>query len=698
MLRILHLSDLHFGQLLAAQRKPKKSASAHQFIRGDDPCPDDLANILIRDVGEKPAVVVVSGDVGWSGAKDDYAYALQFFTRLKHEWPDVPFVVAPGNHDVNQALPNARQDEFIAFLKSLHSTDFSQIYPLFNAGAIDRQKLVAFNHVAPTGSRDELLIVAVNSAAHLEDSGTPIYIRPDILQGIEDHLQKMAVSPRTLKIFVLHHHLLPFAENNSVGAVDPNDVKDKPDPTIVWNSAKLQDWLALNSFHVVLHGHKHLSHGREDVLWRRGDASQHGQRIFVIGAGSAGVEAEHREPGEPLSYNLLSVARLSEGRWNIDVSVRFVDERKAVARGASLYSYEASVGKPSAGAPRIFQAERMDDCHSTIQRVCDGKGLITSFMSVVEDPEYIHPNTTRIGDAVADADKVKSSFLALHPEYDDKSGWANMSKVEDNLQSTSPRFRFQHGPRLFGHPGRRAGTRLDEKLDDTRPILRAVENIKLSTGSRAYVSLFNPEIDVLSSDEPLPGLMSIQFVKQPPYLDVVATFRKLELSFWWVVNMYELGKLLKWAEKKVRSEKLTARRITFFSALAEWSVDPEPALITKLDSVSLRDLSALVQGAYDSTMLGTAKRQELKNWLTEKKAHTSDTNLDPSGLKNLAELIDGLKQGALAAGSTALHDDLARKIEEAAAHIRRAMKSGKEERQSTADRARDALDEAIKLL
>jgi hypothetical protein len=317
-------------------------------------------------------------------------------------------------------------------------------------------------------------------------------------------------------------------------------------------------------------------------------------------------------------------------------------------------------------------------------------------MSVVENSAYIHPKTTQIDDKPADATKVYSSFLALHPEYDEKEGWTDMSKVADHLQAVSPRFRFQHGPRLFGHPERRTGTRRDQKTDDTRPILRAVENIKLGDSS-AYVSLFNPEIDVLSRDEPLPGLMSIQFIRESRYLDVVATFRKLELSFWWVVNMYELGELLRWAEHKVRDQNLTARRITFFAALAEWKKDPKPAFVTRLDAMQLRELSSLVQGAYDVTR-GATKRDQLKSHIVEKKEHTSDTNLDPSGLDSLAQLMAGLKPDTSRRTPKALSDELITRVAEAAAHIRSAMKRSKEERGVDVDRAKKALDGAIKAL
>jgi 3',5'-cyclic AMP phosphodiesterase CpdA len=689
MLRILHLSDLHFGKMRSTS-SGGKSASAHRFARDDEPLPEVLADILLRNVDPPPDLVIVSGDVGWSGSREDYDYARKFFQILRGKWSAAAIVIAPGNHDVDCDRGNDKQDEFLAFLRDVHTGNFGDQYPLLKvAPTVDRQTIIAVHLVTSTTSRsNDVLVVAVNSAAHIEAThGKPVFITPAALLAIEDKIHEMKIREGALRIFVLHHHLFPFAERDWQNATDPMAVKEALDSTLTWNSAKLQGWLAQHSFRVVLHGHKHLSHGRKDVLWRTGDKAPDGRGIFVIGAGSAGVEDGHREHGEPLSYNIISVARLSKERWNVDVSVCQIEERLAVPRVESLYSYRSAVGHAPLGMPRFFQAERMDDCHRTIHDACRDRGVIPSFVSVVEDPTYVHPSTARIGADEAKEEKVRSSFLTLHPEYDNKDGWTDMSKVEDRLQANRHRFHFQHGPRLFGR-----------KADETRPLVRAVENIKQGSGSRAYVSLFDPGIDILSRDEPLPGLMSIQFVKQPPFLDVVATFRKLELSFWWVVNMYELGKLLKWAEFKIRSEKLTARRITFFAALAEWSPDPEPAFVTRLDSMPLHEMAALVLGAYNAAAHGASKRDELKVLLAEKRAHTSDTNLDATGLKTLAELIEGLKSGAPGTAQKSLSNDVASKVAEAAAHIRNAMKSTRDDRQTSTDRAREALDQAIRLL
>src|SRR5262249_23702966 len=128
MLRILHLSDVHFGQLLPHQRKPDLSASAHCFAEGDEPLPEELAKAIASDpdLQTPPEAVIVSGDIGWSGNAEDYGYAKTFFDSLRRGWPAVPIVVAPGNHDVDMGPGGAgkRQNAFVDFLKNLHSADF----------------------------------------------------------------------------------------------------------------------------------------------------------------------------------------------------------------------------------------------------------------------------------------------------------------------------------------------------------------------------------------------------------------------------------------------------------------------------------------------------------------------------------------------------------------------------------------------
>src|SRR5262249_6532303 len=148
--------------------------------------------------------------------------------------------------------------------------------------------------------------------------------------------------------------------------------------------------------------------------------------------------------------------------------------------------------------------------------------------------------------------------------------------------------------------------------------------------ARAYVALYNRMSDTLAEriDEPPPALTGIQFIPDEMYLDAVATFRNLELSFWWVLNMMEIGRLLEWACSRF-PKKRTARRITFYASIAEWRADPRGPFTAKLDRMPLADLTALVMSARSGTPSAT---DELRQLLKEKLDHTNEFNLDATGL------------------------------------------------------------------
>ncbi|MCP4215493.1 MAG: NACHT domain-containing protein, partial [bacterium] len=86
---ILHLSDIHF----------KKSAGATVM---------DVQDKLVAAVDDHikkhkaPDYVAVTGDIVFSGTKEEYQKADEFFDKLKELLPDVPFLPVPGNHDLDR--------------------------------------------------------------------------------------------------------------------------------------------------------------------------------------------------------------------------------------------------------------------------------------------------------------------------------------------------------------------------------------------------------------------------------------------------------------------------------------------------------------------------------------------------------------------------------------------------------------------
>lgn len=694
MLRVLHLSDLHFGLLLKDQREKRGlPASAHRFVDEDtgEPDPKVLADVLLADSPDAaPDIVILSGDVGWAGSSDDYRHALAFLRSLQERWPDSRFVLAPGNHDVNWARlprepgqPDRSQDDYVQFVRDFHGAEFAQTYRFFEAGPpVDRETVVGF-HIGDVRGQS-YVVVSVNSAAHIAGRGKEVvHIRPTVLRRIASVLKSIKAD---LRIFVLHHHLLPFAEHAKGMVVDARGVPDRPDPTIVANSAKVQGWLAKNRFALAVHGHKHDPHGRFDVLWRKTDADA-GRRLFIVGAGSAGVASHERAHSIPLSYNVITLTQLSSSRWQAGVAVRRVEEDGEYPEPAADYDYTADIGPPSDAAPVVVHATRADQCHEAIRVRAASRRILHNFVSIVDEGRYVPcPTASNDGNPVPDGE-IDRSFQALHPEYARSGRWRNLGEVEAAVSDAGPRFQFSHGPRLFGIPD--AARKLSGS-DLFRPIVKALDTLRRGGTSNAYVGLFRPEIDVVSStDEPLPALVGLQFIPQERNrLDLVATFRKLELSYWWVVNMREASELLAWG---CGYAKRKPGRITFFAPLAEWKQTPETAFVPELDSASLDTfVSLFVKLARRDPAAGA----DLRRLLEEKRKYTNDKNLDLRGLRTACSVLRGLRQsGDDDPLLAALDDHLAR----ASTLIETAMKEQRDEN-GRVTRARESLAEAARLL
>ncbi|WP_437665613.1 metallophosphoesterase family protein [Sorangium sp. So ce1182] len=647
-MRILHISDLHFGTREDEDDAGKPTGTrtvVHRWTRntptGEESNPKTLVSVLKDDEllsADAPDLVVATGDIGWSGTAEDYRIAEEFFTELRGTWPSVPIAILPGNHDVDLREPgpadHARQDGFIAFLRRVYDADFGRLYPVFVPGS--RRTSLAYIEALD----DKLILVGVNSAAFLHTRmNGQVVIAPQVLQDIGEHLGKLGSHKDALRVFALHHHVLPFAEGPGPEGYDPARVHDRPDWSLVANSAKLQTWLARHEFHLILHGHKHVSHGREDTL-RKLHAPTEGHKVLVLGAGSAGVMAAERMHTEPLNFHVIDIDRVARRRWSVQVHIRLINEREIFPETRPLESYPVlELGAPLAHQPSVFCAERMDDCHRAIAAATSHGKLVPSFISVVETPHFYEMKTAQLNGHNVSTEQIEESFRALHPEYDE-SAWRDDEEIARVLIAPreDPRFQFKHGYRLFGQRGHSGRT----------PLGAAIEQLMSAGGtSKAYASLYDPEIDTQGGQEPIPGLMGVQFIPDTGNtLDIVMTFRKLELSFWWAVNMLEASRLLFWAAKKAKRD---ARRITFFAALAEWKKkDVEAAFVAKLDKI---DSVALLEIALRAATASATDIDELRKLIADKIAKTNEVNFDPRGVRQLHDIASALhKVGQWQAG------------------------------------------------
>jgi 3',5'-cyclic AMP phosphodiesterase CpdA len=185
--------------------------------------PHFVPSLLERAIGEinelAPDLVIVSGDLTADGFREEYELAQDYLGRLDSPAP----VVIPGNHD-------SRNVGYVHFEE------------LFG----DRRHAI---------HRDGVSVVAIDSTEPDMDHGT---IGRGRYEWIEE---RFAEHDAFLRIFVLHHHLLPV----------PGTGRER---NVVHDAGDALECLLRAGAQLVLSGHKHVPYA-----WRL-------ENLFVVNAGT----------------------------------------------------------------------------------------------------------------------------------------------------------------------------------------------------------------------------------------------------------------------------------------------------------------------------------------------------------------------------------------------------------------------------
>ena len=173
----------------------------------------------IAEINElKPDIVVCSGDLTTFGFKEEFAQAKRYLDTVECD----ALVVVPGNHDSR------------------------------NVGYVHFEQLIGER--SSVVRRDGISVVAVDSTEPDLDHG-------QIGRGRYGWIEQQFEEPARLKVFVLHHHLLPIPGTGR----ERNVVHDAGDTLEVLQRARVN---------LVLSGHKHVPYA-----WRLED-------LFVVNAGT----------------------------------------------------------------------------------------------------------------------------------------------------------------------------------------------------------------------------------------------------------------------------------------------------------------------------------------------------------------------------------------------------------------------------
>jgi 3',5'-cyclic AMP phosphodiesterase CpdA len=225
-LTIAHLSDIHCGD-------------AH-FV-------PDLMERAIADINAlEPDIVICSGDLTTFGFKEEYAQAKRYLDRLVCE----AFVVVPGNHD-------SRNVGYVHFEEMFGERNSV----LFKSG---------------------VAIVAIDSSEPDLDHGQ---IGRGRYRWIEEQFSR---EPSDLRLFVLHHHLLPV----------PGTGRER---NVVYDAGDAIECLQRAGVRLVLSGHKHVPY-----VWRLED-------LFVVNAGTVS-SLRLRGKTRPC-YNVVEISDRKVSIW-----------------------------------------------------------------------------------------------------------------------------------------------------------------------------------------------------------------------------------------------------------------------------------------------------------------------------------------------------------------------------------------------
>jgi 3',5'-cyclic-AMP phosphodiesterase len=245
---IAHLSDLHCGD------------------------PTFRPNLLERAITEindlQPAAVICTGDLTVFGFKDEYRQAREYLNAIECK----TLVVIPGNHD-------SRNVGYVHFEEMFGPRNSVERVP-------------------------GLTVVAIDSSEPDLDHG---HVGRGRYRWIEE---QFAAEPSALRIFALHHHLLPV----------PGTGRER---NVVYDAGDAIECLQRANVHLVLSGHKHVPYA-----WKLED-------LFVVNAGT--VSTLRLRGNTRPCYNLIEVSGSHVDVWR---KYPFHEQERIIQFSTETYAYE----------------------------------------------------------------------------------------------------------------------------------------------------------------------------------------------------------------------------------------------------------------------------------------------------------------------------------------------------------------------
>jgi len=298
LIKIIHLSDLHFGTSEQAK------LWAGQLVE------DLQQNLEICNLD----ALILSGDIANFSTSQEYQAAKEFLDEFIKDFPLKPeqIIIVPGNHDLNWGLSKkaytlkdkneyshdklqegyyipTKDDDIVKVLNfdkyPERFTNFKDFYNNYKA-SIKEYSLDAEQQYSLDIIGDNILILGLNSAWQLDHHyKTRATINNTALTNALNEIRRNDTYKNCpLKIAVWHHPINSRYEDR---------IKD----------SDFLERLAVNGFRLFLHGHIHRAENDEFRDHLHVDAS----KLHRICSGTFGAPTKELNTAIPWQYNLLKI-------------------------------------------------------------------------------------------------------------------------------------------------------------------------------------------------------------------------------------------------------------------------------------------------------------------------------------------------------------------------------------------------------
>ncbi len=290
---IIHLSDLHFGTKPGGGTEVPMHRFRHQHAYSVTLL-EHITNVYRQWQNKFPEadfVIVISGDIAYQATRSEYEEAQKFVLGLLATTgvPKSRLIIVPGNHDINWRLSGhdrrQRFNEYLRFIRIVYGKeDFSKRYPHVMWGEFGDDPPHPSQIFSVHDLQEmQLIITGFNSCILEDDTRHFGLVGKTQLEYAQQAVRQSG--PDTIRIAVMHHHVLPIERRFSEG-----EEGAWLDQTIVRDFGLVEHKFHELAYDMVLHGHKHEPAVRDSTLVSAYQDGQERKSLVIIGAGSAAVD------------------------------------------------------------------------------------------------------------------------------------------------------------------------------------------------------------------------------------------------------------------------------------------------------------------------------------------------------------------------------------------------------------------------